>query len=190
MLGSNPLALGVPGGDDGDIILDMATTKVAWGKMNVLSKAGEKMPLGWATDLDGNPTDDPDVGMSGLMQPLGDHKGYGVALFVELLCAALTGAAFDHEIKNEQNYGHFFMAIDAEAFLPVAALRERVATLAKLFHESEPLQEGGQIYLPGEIEEETKKRRLAEGIPIAAEIVTDLVALGVKFSTPFPLKDR
>ena len=187
LLGTNPLALGVPGGEEADVILDMATTKVAWGKMDVLSRAGKKMPLGWATDLDGNPTDDPAVGMTGLMQPLGDHKGYGLALFVELLCAGLTGSAFDHEIENEQDYSHFFIAIDANAFLPVATLRERVAGLAQIFHESEPLKEDGPIYLPGEIEAETKKRRLAEGIPIMDQVITQLMALGDELAAPFPV---
>lgn len=90
--------------------------------------------------------------MKGLLLPLGDYKGYGLAIFVELLAAALTGAAFDHEIKNEQDYGHFFIAIDADPFLSVAALRERVASLARLFHQSEPLKEGGRIYIPREID--------------------------------------
>ncbi len=190
LLGSNPLALGFPGGEGGDIVLDMATAKVAWGKMNVLAKAGQKMPLDWATDLDGKPTDDPEVGMKGLMLPLGDHKGYGLALFIELICAVLTGGAFDHEIKNEQNYSHFFMAIDTEAFLPVATLRARVAGLAHLFHKSEPLQEGGRIYLPGEIEEETKKQRLAEGIPMLEAVVAELTALGAELGVPFPVTGK
>ncbi|MEM7343978.1 MAG: Ldh family oxidoreductase [Chloroflexota bacterium] len=187
LLGTNPLAAGFPGGEAGDIILDMATTKVAWGKMNVLAKAGKKMPFGWATDLDGNPTDDPNVGIRGLMLPLGDHKGYGLALFIELICAALSGAAFDHEIENEQDYSHFFIAIDAAAFLPIADLRARVAGLTELFHESEPLKEGGRIYMPGEIEDETYKHRSEHGIPMLETVVEELRALGEERGMPFPM---
>ncbi len=187
LLGTNPIALGVPGGETGDIVMDMATTKVAWGKMKVLAEAGKKMPFGWATDLDGNPTDDPNIGMKGLMLPLADHKGYGLALFVELLAAALTGAALDHEIENEQDYGHFFIAIDVAAFLPMFALQARVAGLAQLFHESAPLKENGCIYLPGEIEEETKKRRLIHGIPLMSKVVIELTALGTALGVPFPV---
>lgn len=187
LMGSNPLALGVPGGDDGDMVLDMATSKVAWGKMNVLAKAGKMMPLDWATDLDGKPTDDPKIGMKGLLLPLGDHKGYGLAVFIDLICAALTGAALDHEIENEQDYGHFFIAIDVNAFLPAAALRERVAGLAQIFHESTPLKEDGRIYMPGEIEAQIKKQRLAEGIPIPDTVVSELTTLGAELDVPFPV---
>ena len=95
-------------------------------------------------------------------------------------------AAFDHEIENERNYGHFFIAIDVNAFLPVQALRERVAGLAQLFHESDSLEEGGRIYLPGEIEEAIKKQRLVEGIPIMDTAITEFVALGEALGLPFP----
>ena len=187
LLGTNPIALGIPGGETGDIVLDMATTKVAWGKMKVLAAAGKKMPYGWATDLDGNPTDDPNIGMKGLMLPLGGHKGYGLALFVELLAGAMTGAALDHEIENEQDYGHFFIAIDVSAFLSLSAWQARVDGLAQLFHDSTPLKEDERIYLPGEIEEKIKKQRLKEGIPILSKVVAELVSWGNALGVPFPL---
>ncbi|MCV3213052.1 Ldh family oxidoreductase [Plectonema radiosum NIES-515] len=186
LLGNNPLSIAVPGGIEGGVVLDMATSKVAWSKMYLLSHAGQKMPLDWALDQDGQPTEDPNEGMAGLMLPVGEHKGYGLALMVQMLSAVLTGAAFDHHIVNWQNIGHFFVAIDVNSFIPYKGFCERVSQLVADLHQSKPLKEGQPIYVPGEIEAQTKQQRLATGIPIEANVVAKLTQLGKEFCVPFP----
>ena len=78
----------------------MATSQVAWGKVELAARAGRKLPLTWATDREGRPTDDPTVALHGLMQPLGGYKGYGLALMLEILCGVLSGAAFGPHLAN------------------------------------------------------------------------------------------
>ncbi len=184
-LGNNPFAIAAPGGIDGGVVLDMATTKVAWGKMYLAARAGRKIPLGWATDKAGQPTDDPNVGMQGLMLPLGGHKGYGLAVMVEILCSALTGAAFDHQIVDGQNLGHLFIAIDIARFIPAEPFQTRLAQLVDEIHACQPVEEGSRIYVPGEIEAETAVRRRREGIPVPAGVVAELMQLGEELGEPF-----
>jgi LDH2 family malate/lactate/ureidoglycolate dehydrogenase len=187
LLGTNPLAIGVPGGIEGGIILDMATTQVAWGKLNLAQRAGRAIPPGWATDKAGQPTTDPKVGMSGLLQPLGGYKGYGLALMVEILSATLARADFGRDIKNWQNVGHTFIAIDVSHFLPLADFTARLQPFVAAIQASEPLVEGERVYLPGEIEAETMVRRRREGIPLPADLIADFQALGAEVGVPFEL---
>ncbi len=185
LLGTNPLAIAIPGGIDGGLVLDMATTQVAWGKLYLASRAGEKIPTNWATDTNGYPTDDPDVGMAGLMLPLGGHKGYGLALMIEILCATLTGAAHDAEITNGQDVGHTFMVIDVSRFMPLEAFQTRLAHLVDEIRQSDRRDGVSRIYVPGEIEAETMAHRQQAGIPIPDELVAELIALGEEVGEPF-----
>jgi LDH2 family malate/lactate/ureidoglycolate dehydrogenase len=185
LLGSNPLAIAVPGGIEGGIVLDMATTNVAWGKIYLAARAGQKIPLDWATDQEGQPTDDPDVGLEGLMLPLGGHKGYGLALMIEILCSTLTGAAYGPEIVNGQNIGHCFIAIDVGRFLPLEVFQIRLGQLVDEVRHSKPLTGVSRIYVPGQIEAETMARRRRTGIPIPADLVAELTALGEQAGVPF-----
>jgi len=188
-LGTNPLAFAAPGGIEGGIVLDMATSQVAWGKVDLAARMGQKIPLGWATDREGRPTEDPVEALSGLMQPLGGYKGYGLALMVEILCAALTGAAFgphlvDPASQSEQNVGHFFAAIDVERFMPLEQFKARMKQLVDEIHACPPAEGVERIYVPGEIELETALRRQREGIPLTAEQVAELAQMGEELSVP------
>ena len=185
-VGNNPMAIAAPGGIEGGLSLDMAMTNVAWGKMYLAARAGRKMPLDWATDLEGRSTDDPVIGMAGLMLPLGGHKGYGLAVMIEILTSILTGAAYGPDLDSGLNWGHCFMAIDIEHFLPLEAFTNRLSQLVTDLHACQPCAEGQCIYAPGEIEAQTMARRLEQGIPIPEDLIADLDGLGRELKVPFP----
>ncbi len=180
-LGTNPLCMAVPGGQRGDIILDMATTVVARGKVLLAALEGKSIPEGWCIDKQGRPTTDPKAGLEGYMLPVGGYKGYGLALLVEIVSALLSGAAMSTEVgplygelETPQGVGHFFGALDVNAFLPIDAFRARVDALVALV-KGIPTAEGfEEILIPGEPEMRKAARYRAEGIPIAEDVVAGL----------------
>lgn len=191
-LGTNPLAFAAPG----NFVLDMSTTQVSGGKFLVAISEGRKIPFGWATDKAGNPTDDPAVAWSGLYAPLGGYKGFGLALMVEILASALTGAArgpqvyqppVDSKPGADMNVGHFFMAIDVAHFCPPEIFRARMEQLAEEIHACEPVTPGDSILMPGEHSADTLSHRRAQGIPLLSTLRTDLVTIGERVGVPFNL---
>lgn len=182
LLGTNPLCFAVPGGERGDVILDMATSVVARGKVQMAILEGKEIPLGWAVDAAGHPTTDPNK--AARMLPVGGYKGYGLALIVEILSVVLTGAAFSAHTGNlfdnpsgGQNIGHFFGALDVSAFLPLEAFRARLDELIALI-KAVPLEEGcEEILLPGEPEARTASLYRVAGIPLAEDVVETMTRL-------------
>lgn len=184
-LGTNPLAFAAPGGIKGGIVVDMATSQVSWGKVMLAALEGRKIPLNWATDQAGRPTDDASKAVKGLMLPLGGYKGLGLALMIEILCGVLSGSSFGPHIIDDtvepyhpQDVGHAFAAIDIERFMPVAQFKARMKQIVDEIHACEPAESGKRIYVPGEIEMETSARRRREGVPISSAVTADLEALG------------
>ena len=129
-LGTNPLAMAVPSATQGPVLLDMATSVVAKGKIILMGKEGQTtIPAGWALDAAGNPTTDLQAAVGGMMLPVGGHKGYGLALMVEVLSGVLAGAAFGPHLASMyadfdrgQDVGHFFGVMDPAAFGSAAGL--------------------------------------------------------------------
>jgi len=192
-LGTNPLVVAVPGGIEGGLVLDMATSQVAWGKVEVAARAGQKIPLTWATDRDGRPTDDPNEGMRGMMLPLGGYKGYGLSLMIDVLSGVLSGAGFGTHIADfylqadqPEDVGHFFVALDVSRFMPLPLFLARVEQMVSEIRACQPAEGVARIYVPGEIEAETAARRRREGIPLPADMVRDLRALAEELGEPFP----
>jgi LDH2 family malate/lactate/ureidoglycolate dehydrogenase len=192
-LSTNPVAIAVPGGIEGGVVLDMATSQVAWGKVELAARAGQKIPLTWATDLGGRPTDDPQVGMQGLMQPLGGYKGSGLALMVDVLCGVLSGAAFGSHIGDfyaepdrREGVGHFCLAIEISRLMPIDVFKARMAQMVSEIHACQPAEGVERIYVPGEIEMEIAARRQREGIPLPPDVLRELRLLGVEVGEPFP----
>jgi LDH2 family malate/lactate/ureidoglycolate dehydrogenase len=184
-LGTNPICVAVPGLETSGITLDMATTVVARGKVQLAALEGKSIPLGWALDKDGNPTTDPNQGEQ--MVPVGDYKGYGLALLVDVFCALLSGAALSAGIGQlfsapgqPQHMGHFFGAMDIAAFGSVEAFKARVDELVRAM-KANPLRDGfEQILVPGEPELLKAAEYRSLGIPIAAEVVADMNRLGTE----------
>lgn len=184
-MGNNPIAVAIPSGTELPIVLDMAVSKVAGGKVRFAVKKGTKIPPDWITDKDGMPTDDPkDLEAGGTLLPLG-FKGYGLGVIVEVLCGILSGARILDEIPlwfanttKSVGIGHFMMAINVEVFLPIQEFKNRVDQLVRKIHSAPRAPDAERIYLPGEIEHLSERKRRAEGIPLPEAVYQDLLRIG------------
>ena len=177
-IGNNPLGIGVPNPGVAPIILDMALSVAARAKIRDLAARGEKMPEGWATDAEGRPTNDPQAALKGFLLPVGGHKGYGLAVMVDLLAGLLSGAAYlthvrawDKDPGIAQDLGHVFIAIDTARLGPQEWLKERMADFAQILHDTPAADPSRPVLLPGEREMVAMARQRREGVRVAA---TDL----------------
>lgn len=178
IFGTNPIAAAFPRKREAPLIIDLSLSEVARGKLMVAAKKGEAIPLGWALDKDGKPTTDPKAGLEGTMMPAGGVKGAMLALIVELLCCALTGAAFGFEADsffvdegNRPRIGQAFLVIDPGALAGQEVFFERVETLIAAM-----LAEDG-VRLPGSRRAAIAGDALREGIDIPAALLADLERL-------------
>jgi LDH2 family malate/lactate/ureidoglycolate dehydrogenase len=197
-LGTNPFAIAVPAGKYGTILLDMATSVVAKGKIQLMAKEGQKtIPFGWALDAEGLDTQEISAVLNGgMMLPVGGPKGYGLALVVEILSAMLSGADFGPHLGNmytdfsrPQNAGHFFGALDVTGFLPAAAFYSRMERLVEELRAVPRREDCPEILMPGEIESRCQARYGAEGIPIEPAVLAEITRIAVGFGIvpPAPL---
>jgi len=153
ILGTNPMAFAFPGSNNMQpIIFDMATTIVARGKIRSAVKLREKISPNWALDRYGNPTDDPIEALKGSMVPIGEHKGFGLSLVVDILAGLLTGAAFGGKVKQLNNFagfsnnGHFIIAINIKVFMETSVYEKKIVELVKRLKKSAGT---AQIHIPG-----------------------------------------
>ncbi len=179
-LGTNPLCVAIPAGEEEPIVLDMATSVVAMGKVLAAKAAGKSIPAGWAIDAEGRPTNDPAQAWEGALLPLGGPKGFGIGLVIEVLSALLVGSPFGphiprpFELKEFQNLGHFFAALDIGRFLPAVDFKARIDQMIREI-KALPLAPGcEEILLPGEPEARCRKQRLRDGIPLTTEAAQGL----------------
>jgi LDH2 family malate/lactate/ureidoglycolate dehydrogenase len=183
VVGNNPLAWAIPSGEEQPILLDMAQSVVAAGKLGMAARKGERIPFGWALDKDGRPTDDPKVGSAGLLVPIGGPKGFGLAVVMDVLSGALSGAAFGRQLARTHRpdapsqLGHFFLAIDVGQFVPVEQFKAGIDQMIRDIKASDPAEATSELFLPGEMEWNAKRARLERGIPMLTSIVDDLERL-------------
>jgi L-2-hydroxycarboxylate dehydrogenase (NAD+) len=181
LLSTNPIAAAIPAGDETPIILDMATTVAAYGKVKTKALRGETMPEGWMIDREGKPLTDPKRADEGMLLPLGGmeagYKGYGLAMIIGLLAGTLGGAAmgrevidFNHDDDSVTNTGQAIVAIDIAAFGDVAVFKAAVDALVRDFRNSKRMPGVDRILVPGERSRETRAARTRDGIPIAAAL--------------------
>ena len=164
-LGTNPICIAMPSDLDGPMFIDMATSAVAAGKLNVARARGAAIPEGWILDKEGNPTTDPGAG--GVLLPLGGpegHKGYGLSVMVEILSGVLTGLGFGHDPSGRHNDGCFLAVFNVEAFRPLAEFKREVAALAEYVKSSQPAAGFERVYYPGEPEHLLSQRLRREGV--------------------------
>ena len=187
LLSTNPIAAGVPAGDEPPVVLDMATTVAAYGKVKVKAKRGEMMPEGWMIDRQGKPLTDPKRAEEGFLLPIGEHKGYGLALIVGLLAGTLSGAAmgkdvidFNADFKTTTNTGQAILVIDLSAFGDPADFKSRVDTLVRDIRDSARLPGVDRIWLPGEQSHGKRQRYAEQGIPVPLAVKQDLDALSAQ----------
>lgn len=178
--GTNPISLAAPAQNELPFVLDMATTTAAAGKLEVAARRGEAIPLGWALDEHAEPTADPRVAQKarrllplGGSRDSGSHKGYGLAILVEILCGVLTGNITALN-SNQIPRGHFFGAIHIDSFRPVAEFKGDMDRLIRELKSTPPIDGQKKIYVAGEIEFETQKERTANGIPLHESIIEGL----------------
>ncbi len=173
LVGNNPFAIAIPTNREWPMVLDMATSVAAGGKLDVAISKGEKIPLGWALDKDGKPTDNPIVARQGSLIPVGGPKGYGMAVMLDVLCGVLAGGRFGAGL-GAPGSSQFFMAIKIEGISPVSEFKARMDELIDQLHACEPTDLGGRVYVPGEIEWNNTQHRLKHGVPIPVTILNQL----------------
>ncbi|KYH31031.1 Ldh family oxidoreductase [Neomoorella mulderi] len=180
-LGTNPIAIAIPGGKQPSVVVDMATSAAARGKIIMAARRGEPIPPGWAIDKEGRPTQDANKALEGFILPLGGPKGYGLSLVIDVLAGVLTGALFGSRIPSMTsdwtrplNCGVWLLAFRIDNFVDVEEFAIRFDTLIADLKDS-PLAPGFEkIYVPGEIEMETREERLRSGIPLDEEVIQEL----------------
>jgi Malate/L-lactate dehydrogenases len=175
LFGTNPIAAVFPRGKGDPISIDLSLSEVARGKLMVAAREGREIPLGWALDKNGQPTTDPKVGLEGMMCPAGGVKGAMLALMVELLCVALTGASFGYEADsffteegNRPHIGHVFLVIDPSALTGKAAYEERVETLVAAMLADEGVR------LPGARRLDLQRRAEQSGVEVPDNVIASL----------------
>ncbi len=184
LLSTNPIAAGIPTAQEPPVVLDMATTVAAYGKVKARAKRGEQMPVGWMIDRQGQPLLDPKRSGEGFLLPIGDHKGYGLALIVGLLAGTLGGAAMGREVVDFNadhvsvtNTGQAILVIDLAAFGDPAHFKQAVDTLVRDIRASARLPGVQRIWLPGEQSHEKRERYRVDGIPVATGLLDELHTL-------------
>ena len=181
--GSNPIAYAVPAGRLPAILLDMSIATVAGGKVYAARERGERIPEGWLIGPDGRPTTDSSIYPAlGTLTPAAGHKGYGIALLIEILSGILTGAAFTWRIQSwmgsdptlPTDHGGAFLAIDAAAMMPPATFERRMDELIDEIHAAPRAAGVDRILVPGELEWERYGRAMANGISLPPDVIASL----------------
>jgi len=191
-LGTNPLSVAIPTGDDKPIILDMATSVVAQGKIIMAAKNNEKIPEGWAITKDGKPTTDPKEALEGTVLPFGGVKGYGIALLIEILSGILSGSDFGpylhnlwKDFKTPQNLGHVFHVIDVSKYIEIEEFYKKISILKNDIKNLKKADGVSEIYLPGEVEMIKSEHAKVKGIVLSEAVLEDLRELANKWDVKF-----
>ncbi len=183
LLSTNPVAIAVPG-ERAPVVLDMATTVAAYGKVKTKAQRGETMPEGWMIDREGRPLTDPKRSSEGLLLPIGGYKGYGLSLMIGLLAGTLNRAAlgsqtvdFNADDTSVTNTGHAVVALSIAAFGDVAAFKRDVDRVAAELRASRRLPGVDRIWLPGEQSRAKLEERSARGVPVPPALAESLARL-------------
>lgn len=192
-IGNNPIAFAAPGLTQGPVVLDMALSVAAGGKVRLAAKNNRRIPTDWIIDRHGKPTDNPaDLAAGGALLPLG-YKGYGLAVFGEILCGVLTGSRILSEIpawfvdtQRDIGNGHIHMAIDISAFIEPDTFKRRVDEMAMMLKKTPLLAEMQEILLPGERAWRVQKEQQSNGIRISGSVWNDLLELADRLDVSVP----
>ena len=200
ILGTNPIAVAAPAGNERPYVLDMATSIVPIGRITVYDKAQKDIPVGWGVDPSGEPTANPAAVLKGgALMPLGGidlmrgYKGYGLALLVDIFSAVLSGASYGSHVGHPgedrgADVGHFFAAMKVEAFRPLAEFKQDMDGLLRMMKDAPKAAGQERIYVHGEKEFERTELNERQGIPLMAEVVKGMAEAGEAIGLPFDLK--
>ena len=207
LLGTNPIAVAVPAGKEAPFVADFATTTAANGKLEIAQRNNTTIPLGWAQDEAGNPTQDANILKNGgALLPLGSekeqgsHKGYALGAIVDIFSAVLSGASFGPwappfpayvpmpENMPGEGLGHFIGAMRIDAFRPAADFKSNMDLWLNRFRNAKPAKGHEKVYVAGDIERSMEIARMQNGIPLVQNVQNDLMALAEKMSLSFECK--
>ena len=200
MLGTNPIAVAIPAGNEPPFVSDMATTTAANGKLEILQRKNQKAPLGWIQSKEGEAsTNAHELKEGGALLPLGSdrehgsHKGYCLGSVVDILSAVLSGASYGPwappfvsflplaEDMPGEGLGHFFGAMRVDAFRPADEFKQHMDQWIQRFRNASPINGNQKVLVPGDPERDMMAERIKNGIPLVEAVETDLKALGEKF---------
>ena len=190
--GTNPLSVAIPAGQELPVVLDMATSVAAWGKIILAAQKGEPIPAGWAVDAEGEVTTDAAKALKGALIPFGGPKGSGISLIIDVLVGILTGASYGpyvgdlyKNLDNPQNVGQMMAAVAIDRFSDINEFKHRMDKMIREI-KSLPRAKGvSEVLLPGEIETRNQQRREKEGIPLPPATVSELQRLSREYSVPW-----
>ena len=181
MLGTNPFSMAVPAGRHHPIVLDSSSSIVARGKINLAEIEDRPIPLGWAIDKAGHPTTDATEALQGSVLPFGEHKGYGIALMIDILSGVLSGAGYGPHLgplwdnsDTHQNLGFFLLAIDIASFCDLRDFKRRIDQMIDEIKTSEKATGSDEILVPGEIEFRSEQYNCEHGIIVGPGVLRDL----------------
>ena len=184
IVGLNPVSVAFPGGEKAPFVLDVALGATAHGKIRVYAQKGHAIPEGWAFDAAGRPTTDAAAALEGLIQPIGEHKGIGLAMAIGILSSVLSGAGYGTESGNMVDGaragadGQFYLAINVAGFREIGAFKAHVDRIAAEHLASESVDGDGRLYLPGGLEAEITERYRRDGIALNDETIGLIEAAG------------
>lgn len=204
MLGTNPICVAIPAGEEPAFVADFATTTAANGKLEILQRKNAEAPLGWVQDADGFPTTDANaLKKGGALLPLGgdrehgSHKGYALGSIVDIFSAVLSGASYGPwappfpayvpmpENMPGEGLGHFLGAMRIDGFRPASEFKHHMDNWIRRFHNAVPADPAQPVLVPGDPEREMEAVRRTQGIPLVEAVVADLAALGKRTGVPF-----
>jgi len=189
-VGTNPWSIAAPAGRHDVMVMDIANTAVARGKVYLASQRGEPIPIGWAIDADGSPTTDPSAAIGGMILPMAGHKGYAIALMMDVLSGVLTGSAFGAEVggpyqsERRSGCGHLFIALDVASFGDPDGFARRMEQLVAEVR-SVPIARGfDEVLYPGELEVRAAREHLQAGLSLPRQTLEDLRELAASTGVP------
>lgn len=192
--GTNPICFAIPADQERPFVLDMATTTAAAGKLELAARLGKSIPDGWALNESALSTNDPRAAQKARrLLPLGgsrengSHKGYGLAVLVEILCGVLTGTITALNADQDPR-GHFFGAIRVDAFRPADEFKRDMDRLIRELRSTPPVDGQSRVYVAGEIEFETEEERTERGIPLLPSVMRGLREVGDQLGIPYDLE--
>jgi len=205
MLGTNPICYAIPAGKCGPVVIDMATSAAANGKLEISQRKNQSLPLGWIQTDDGIETRNPHgLKEGGSLLPLGSnrmmgsHKGYGLSAMVDIISGVLSGANFGPWVPPFVSFlevqpnlpgkglGHFLGAMEIDGFCDVEDFKSRMDRWIERFKISIPIDAANPVIIPGEPEAEFEKERIISGIPLIIDVVNDLKKVAIHFNLDHP----
>ena len=192
-VGTNPFGIGVPRAGGAPLILDMATSATARGKIILAGQNGQDIPSDWAVDAEGRSTTDPAAALEGSVVPFAGPKGSGLAMMVDLLCGGMAAAITGEDIGDmyeqwdrEQRVSHFLLVMDPDSWHGGDAFRQHVARFAERVAGLPPAEGFDHVYLPGEMEERAYAAAASDGVVISGQVYEDLRAFAEDLDVAVP----